>query len=85
MKLASDDAICAINELQDAVKNLRNSLRYATLLLERENLPEPDDRFVRAALSAGVAEALIGYNSNVGENIRVVLRALEDLADELPL
>ncbi len=85
MILASDDAIRAINQLKDANEQLINSLRHATLLLERTNLPEPHDRFVSAALSAGAAEIQLGRRGNVGEYIKVVMDALEDLADELPL
>jgi hypothetical protein len=84
MKLTSDDALYALNQVIDAANLLEISLSNAKRLLERDDLPEPHDRFDDAVDAADNAEADISIAGDVGQRISVVVDALEELADELP-
>lgn len=82
-KLFKYDALYALNQVIDAANLLEISLSNAKRLLEREDLPEPHDRFDRAIDAADAAEADISIAGDVGQYISTVVDTLEDLADEL--
>lgn len=84
MKLTSDDARYALNQVVDAANLLEISLIRAKRLLEREDLPKPYDRFDAAAECAEYAESEIAMAGDVGRCINKVVDTLEELSKELP-
>ena len=84
MKLTSDDAYYALNQVIDAANWLEISLSNAKRLLEREDLPGPHERFDLAADAADAAEADLSIAGDVGQRIQLVVDTLEKLGDELP-
>lgn len=83
MKTTSDDAYYALNQVLDAANLLEISLRNAKRILESEDLPEPHDRFDRAADAADTAEADVSMAGDVGLCISTVVDTLEELGEEL--
>ena len=84
MKLTSDDARYALNQVVDAANLLEISLSNAKRILNRVDLPEPHDRFDEAMDAADMAESDISMHGVVGEQITAVVQTLEQLAKELP-
>lgn len=84
MKLTSDDAYYALNQVIDAANLLEISLSNAKRLLESEGLPGPHERFDLAADAADGVEADLSIAGDVGQRIQLVVDTLEELGDELP-
>lgn len=83
MKTTHKEVWDQFRNLLDAVELVEISLRNAKRLLQREDLPEPWERFDKAADAACAAEADLDANGNCGTRIDLVLKALENLGEEL--